>query len=289
VVSRASIALTRCYREAGDLTRSIERGEALLSELAVRELDGTTEAVQLAVTIAAAHFERGDAGHAVRLCRRAIGRAEEMESPGARASAYWNASIMESEQGNVARAIPLARQALTLLDHEADNRSVARLRSQLGIFLLSVDPPEVESARATLEMAARELEGSSASLAERLNNQLSWARALLMGDDVEGAREILRTVMDQGEAVTPMVQADTLVLLGQIDARAGRMDAARERYQTAAQVLTGTGADRRAAQLWFELGSLFEEAGDQDSAGDAFRRAAVSTGLVRTPTRTFSS
>ena len=282
VSGRASIALTRCYREAGDLGRSIERGEALLAQFASRGLDGTTEAVQLAVTVAAAHFERGDVGHAVRLCRRAIARAEETGSPRAMASAYWNASIMESEQGRVAAAIPLAEQALALLARDEDNRGVARLRAQLGMFLLDLDPPEVEAARHTLEAATKELEWSSASLAERTNNQLSLARAMFLSDDIEEAGEILRRSASLGEEATPMVIADTHVLLGQIEARNHNMEAAQEHYQAAAQVLTGTGADRRAAQLWFELGSLFEETGDHSAAGDAFRRAAVSTGLVST-------
>jgi Tfp pilus assembly protein PilF len=45
-------------------------------------------------------------------------------------------------------------------------------------------------------------------------------------------------------------------------------------------VLTRIGADRSAAQLWFELASLLEEVGEFDSARDAYRSAAASTGLV---------
>ena len=49
----------------------------------------------------------------------------------------------------------------------------------------------------------------------------------------------------------------------------------------------GAGADRQAAQLWFELGGLLEEIGAADEAMDAYRRAAASTGLtVRRSTRT---
>ena len=56
----AAIALSRCYRETGDLARAIDTGERALRRLEEYQLDGSDEAVQLAVTIAAAHFERGD-------------------------------------------------------------------------------------------------------------------------------------------------------------------------------------------------------------------------------------
>ena len=43
-------------------------------------------------------------------------------------------------------------------------------------------------------------------------------------------------------------------------------------------MLTGVGADRDAAQLWFELADLLEDVGDLDAARDAYRSAAASTG-----------
>jgi hypothetical protein len=49
-------------------------------------------------------------------------------------------------------------------------------------------------------------------------------------------------------------------------------------------VLTSIGSDRGAAQLWFELADLLEEVGDFDAARDAYKSAAVSTGLRSRPT-----
>ena len=58
---RAAVALSRCYRESGDLARAIEIGERHLDALRHLHLDGSDEAVQLVVTVAAAYFEQGDA------------------------------------------------------------------------------------------------------------------------------------------------------------------------------------------------------------------------------------
>ena len=79
--AKAGIALSRVYRESGDLGRAIDTGERILADLAGSGLDSCDEAVQLAVTIAAAYFERGDSGHAVRICRAAIAKAEALGSP----------------------------------------------------------------------------------------------------------------------------------------------------------------------------------------------------------------
>ena len=106
---KVGIALSRCYRESGDFSKAVEVGEMILEQLADTPLDSSDEAVQMAVTLAAAYFERGDTGQAVRVCRKAVTKAEKLESPKARASAYWNASIMEARPGFGPRRDPARR------------------------------------------------------------------------------------------------------------------------------------------------------------------------------------
>ena len=50
-------------------------------------------------------------------------------------------------------------------------------------------------------------------------------------------------------------------------------------YREAVMLLTSVGADRDAADLWFELAGLLEAVGELDAARDAYRSAAASTGL----------
>ena len=50
-------------------------------------------------------------------------------------------------------------------------------------------------------------------------------------------------------------------------------------FKHAVHVLTGVGADREAAQLWLELGTLLESVGEDDAARQAYRSAAASAGL----------
>jgi tetratricopeptide (TPR) repeat protein len=281
----ATIALSRCLRESGDLNRAVEVGEAALARFAAAGLEGSDEVVQLAVTVAFAHFVRGDTSQAVRICREALGRADALGSAVARGSAYWNASIFESERGATASAITLAERALALLGEGSDARNLARLRLQLGIMLLRLDPPAGDEAHRHLTQARADLQSSSASPVDLARCDVALARALLIAGDTEGAERAATEARTTGAQIAPTVAADALAVLGQLAARGGDHAQARDLYHTAVAQMTSVGADRDAAQLWLELGALFEESGDPDAARDAYLRAAVSTGL-RIPTST---
>jgi transcriptional regulator with XRE-family HTH domain len=276
---KAAIALSRCYRESGDLSMSIEAGERVLAELEESPLDSTDEAVQLAVTVAGAYHIRGDTGMAIRTCRKAIAKAEKLESPKARASAYWNASIFESERGSVAEAIPLAERALALLAEGQDGRNLAKLRTALADMQLQLDPPDVAAALALLDLAAEELAASSGSVLDVARNDVARARALLLAGDLGAAIDLSSEVHCRVAGQSPLAAADAKLIEGQAAGAAGRPDDAKRAYREAVLLLTSVGADRDAADLWFELAGLLEAMGDLDAARDAYRSAAASTGL----------
>jgi transcriptional regulator with XRE-family HTH domain len=276
---KAAIALSRCYRESGDLTLAIEAGERVLGELEGSPLDSTDETVQLSVTVAAAYQFRGDTGQAIRMCRRAITKAEKLDSPKARAAAYWNASLFESERGSVAEAIPLAERALALLAEGQDGRNLARLRTALADMQLQLDPPDVQAALVLLDLAAEELAASSAGVLDVARNDVARARALLLGGDLVAALELSARVHARVAGHAPLAAADAKLIEGQAAAAAGHTEEAGQAYRAAVMLLTGVGADRDAADLWFELAGLLEGLGDLDAAREAYRSAAASTGL----------
>jgi tetratricopeptide (TPR) repeat protein len=277
---RGLIALSRCYREAGDLGLAIDVGERATTTIEEQGLAGLNEAMQLTLTIAAAYFERGDVGHAVRLCKQTIARAEEMDSATARGSAYWNASVMASRQGSVREAIAMARKAIALFEQDSDARNLARLRTELANMQLRQDPPEAAEAKRNLERAAIELDWSSASPMDKADNQLALARATLLLGDPEAAAGLAESSFGIARDHAPLSAAEALVLQGQILASQDRTEEASATYREAILLLSGVGADRRAAELWFELGGLLQDVGEAAAALDAYRRAAASTGLT---------
>jgi transcriptional regulator with XRE-family HTH domain len=284
LVIKAAIALSRCYRESGDFSQAIDCGERLLVRLEGTPLEATDETVQLAVTVAAAHYQRGDTGQAVRICRRAIDKADSLGSPMAKASAYWNASMMEADRGAVRDALPLAERALALLSEGADGRNLVRLRLAVADLQLQLDPPQVEAATTYLDQAERELATTSAGAIDLARAQLIRARAILMAGDYVSARERSAQIVEDVVAVSPDIAAGARTVQGQAAAALGHLDEAMELYRHAVMLLTSTGADRDAAQMWFELAGLLEDIGDMEFARTAYRSAAASVGLRSRPT-----
>jgi tetratricopeptide (TPR) repeat protein len=178
----------------------------------------------------------------------------------------------------VTAAVGLAQKALGLLELADDNRNLARLRSQLGVTQLHLDPPDLGAARTNLEHAARELAWSSAAPVDLARNRLALACThYLAGELDEAEREA--ELVGQESAQAPILAAEAWVLRGQVRGTRGDLTGATECYQEAVLRLSAAGSDRGTAQLWFELGSLLEAAGEPDAARDAYRRAAASTGL----------
>jgi transcriptional regulator with XRE-family HTH domain len=273
-------ALSRCYRESGDLARAIQVAEDAQRYVDDHDLGNVGEAVKLTLTMAAAYAERGDVDHAARICRRAVDHAERLGSRTARASAYWNASVVESRRGNAATAVPLAQRALRLLEESDESRNVARLRTQLGILQLRSDPPDVVAALNQLTRARAELEATEASPVDLADNALAQARAYFLLGDTDRALRRAQETEEHTRTGAPLVAADAHVLQGQIAAREGDVALARRHYQRAILLLTGSGSDRGAAQLWYELGGLLEQVDEPAHALDAYRRAGASSGLV---------
>jgi tetratricopeptide (TPR) repeat protein len=282
---KSLIMLSRLYRYAGDFSRAIDVGERAARAIREAKLETSSEAVQLTLTIAGAYFERGDTGHAARLCQAALRQAERLKSPVAIASAYWNASIVESRRGKIEAALPLAQKAISFFESGEDARNLARLRIQLGTIQLRLDPPQPREAMKTLKKAAEELEWSSAAPVDKAENDLALARAHLFLGEPDEARRLAQESLERVQGTAPLRAAEALVVHGQIAVDAGDFDEARARYQQAIRLLNAAGADRLTGELWFELGTLLDEIGARDEARQAYRSAAATAGLSVRATR----
>lgn len=277
---RSVIALSRCYRETGELGRAIAAGERAVGHLAELGLADTTEAVQLTVTIAGAYMERGDLEHALRLCLDGVEQGERIASPIGQGSAYWNASVVESMRGNAWPALQLAERAMAYLQVGDDSRNLGRLRTQVAILQLRLDPPQPEAARDTLSQAERELSWAATSPFDRARHHLASAKARILLDALDDAEHHVEQAQAHLLDTSPILAAESHMLRGEIEAARGRDAAARESYQRAAHELVGVGAEREVTRLWFELAAVLEASGDAAGALDAYKRGAASTGLA---------
>jgi tetratricopeptide (TPR) repeat protein len=181
--------------------------------------------------------------------------------------------------------VPLAERALALLSEGHDARNLARLRGELGRLQLTLDPPAIDESRQNLEQAAADLSWTSAAPVDRAWIEVGLAHTRLLSGDLIGTRELTASVMSLADGQAPLVEAEAKSLEGQSYAATGDVAEAGRCYQEAIHLLSGVGADRGAAQLWFDLAEQLDEIGMADAARDAYRRAAASTGL-RTRTST---
>ncbi|MBO9523150.1 MAG: tetratricopeptide repeat protein [Nocardioidaceae bacterium] len=277
---RASMTLIWCYREIGDLERSLARGEGLLQNIREAGLDATDNAIKLQVTLASSYWSSGDVRHARRILRNAAATAERVGLPEARAAAFWNLSIIESHDGDVEDALALAAQALETFESVGNHTYAAQLRGVLGTFHLRLEPPDLDAAVPLLEQAADDFAWTRCSPINVIDNLETLARARFLAGDLDGAETLLDQVFSSTIAAT-FVEVSALALRGQLEAARGRTENARESYRSAVYKLTAIGADRKAAKLWFELGTLLSEVGEPDGAREAFKQAAAATGQLR--------
>lgn len=272
----------RCLYELGELGRVVEVGTGAMRELDRMAAWQSDVAVQLLATVAAAHFELGEVQQAERLLREGFARAEQMQSPKARAAVLWNASHLASEDGRHREALELAEEALAYFRQAGDRRSVARLLSQYGYLLLRQDPPRLAEATGTLEESLAILREAGFGY-ERgyVLTELSRA-SLLRGEVMRAVNEAERAVVELGtEAVLERARAETAFAAALF--ASGDRERAAEVFDRAANTLGQLKASRHAARAWVELGNLLDETGDAAGAVRAFRHATDSMHLSSPP------
>ncbi len=277
----ALTALSRCYLESGDFARAADIGDRAAALIDERKLVGTSEGLKLAVTVAAAHYERGDINHARRICERALSNADELRSPEAQAAAFWNTSIMESRQGNYEAALSLARKALGLLESADDSRTHTRLEITYGILHLSSEPPMPAEALSILSRAEEDGLTSAISAADRGRIHVGKARAYLLLGELNLAERTARSALEETRGVSPLLNVEALLILGQALSAAGRREEAVSTFRQVSDQLTPMSDETHVGQLWFELGALLDQHDLIREAAYAFRSAGSTAGLRR--------
>ena len=272
----------RLYREAGDLSRSVELGERALREVHELGLAGTDEEVRLASTLVAAHWERGDLLTARRLAEEVIARAEQNGSRRARGSAYWNASLVCEARGDLPRAVELAGRALAMFSEDVDERSLARLRTDCAWLLLRQDPPDVDRAEDLLTRSYQAL--TVANIGTDLAYcETELARVeLYRGRPDQAAEYALRALARLRGHDSPEHGRARLVL-GRALLLKGLTDEGLRECRRAADHLRAVGATRQAIGVWREIADTLVALGQAEEALAAFQALADCAGAVRVP------
>jgi transcriptional regulator with XRE-family HTH domain len=276
------IALTRCYRDAGDVSRAIDVGERALDRLQGYRLGDVEGFAALVSTVAGAYHERGDLLRAAQLLDDLLRRADAEGSSADRAAAYWNAALLAVDRGRAGEGLRLVEQATALLSDAADERWRARIQVTRSWVLLAQDPPAAAEARDVLRrsLPAIRQHAGAASLGSAETN---LARCELLLGRPEVARRHARSALRILEPESRLERARALTALGAASVALGETAAGVESLELAAEQLAGAEAPRQAAAVWRMLSEVYLSLGDPARALDAADRALDAAGVPREP------
>jgi tetratricopeptide (TPR) repeat protein len=279
--ARLHMALTRCLRERGDFTASIEAGEAGLRTLAAAGDDRSEIRIELGVTVLGSYIERGDLVRASQLAERLIQGAEDVGTVRARMAAYWQAAGVAEMRGGYHEGIALTERALALLGEDADERNLSRLRGQYAVLLLRAGPENAERVRDLLTQAKGEMSESSASEIDLAMCLSDLAKAEIALDHPQEALALATEAIDMLGEAPRYAMGGALNALGEAYLRLDRREEAIEVLARAAGYLEEMDVSRQAAQAWTDLAELLGQLGDERRQCEAYRRALACVGVNR--------
>lgn len=279
-------ALSRAYSECGDLNRAIEVGESALSQLeSDADIALSTEgAVALASTLVGCYYERGDLTRAHSLAAAALARAEEANSPMARAAALWNAGLVAEARGDLRTARSFLDRALALYSEGDNVRAVALLKIASAWLMLRLADPPLRDAERLLHSALADLPtvGSPVDIAY---GETELARCRLLEGDWQGATDLAETALKRLGDSPRIETARARLIAGHATLDSGDVTGAIASYVKAAAELRRAGAQRQAASAWRELAESLVCLGRAEEALDAYRQAADAAGVSKAPER----
>jgi transcriptional regulator with XRE-family HTH domain len=275
-----TIVLSRCYRAAGDLGRTLALGESALNRLADLRLLGGEDAAEIGRTLIATYLDRGEPASAGELAERLLAATEP--DPAAMVSSYVEASKQALDEGEGGESLYLAEQALALHAGGDQAKAQARLRVTAARTLLPSGASPMDAGKALDLLNAAEPVLSGVNAAEC---QIEMARSkVLLGEPASAvsiAKRVLEDLRTQPETSVTSIRArlmlaQALIATGDRSEALGALRATRDE-------LAGLETSRATARVWRELGDLFGTAEDATAMMDAYRKALESAGLRSSP------
>lgn len=267
-----ALALSRCYRDSGDLDMAIQVGEEALRSVDELGLTGSDEHIRLGCTLLTAYHGRGDVVRATQFAAELVEVADHVGAPHTRGAAYWNASLVAESRGDLALALDLVDRALAMFGESDDQRNLARLRLAYAWLLLQGPSPQPQKALDLLEGAYDQIviHGAAHEVGQFDTTRAEALMKLGRLDEArESAEKSLREVGDQ-----PRVSAALARLaLARVMRSQGDLGPSIDEAAKAAATLESVGATRIAASAWRELGDFYRGLDRADDALRAFDRA----------------
>lgn len=272
-----AVALSRCYREQGDLAQAVQVPEQIIGG-AVRPA-WTDDLMRLGAQLLAAYVERGDLLRARQFSAEVLAAADLLGSPQSLTLAHWGAAIVAVETGHSDEAVTHVERAIAIQSEYGDPRRLARLRGDYAQVLLTVRPMEAEAWRDVLLKVESELVETSANPMDKMRCAMNLARVELLLSQSERAGEHMRAVCDLLDGMPQVLQAEARLLHGETLAELGRQDKAIQELLTGAECLERSPTTRYTAHAWLTAARILERIDEPARSVDAYQRALACVGL----------
>jgi transcriptional regulator with XRE-family HTH domain len=271
--------LVRSYLSLGDSPYAISLGEQALEAFERLGMQWTESAVRLGVTVAGVHNLRGDLVRARLLLDRLTAIADEMGSPLAQGSAYWNASQLALFENRPADARLLAERAVALLGEADHARNLAEMRTMFGRALLFGEPSDPERALTVLLNARRHIVGVGSpggiSYCER-----HLAEAYLALGDHAAAIDWARSARDTAAGHDAVNEASAQLVLAEALHRDGKAEETAAALAVVEAALPALTKSRWTVEGWQRIARIHEERDDPAAALHAYREALAASGRI---------
>ena len=273
----SALALSRCYRDRGELDQAIDVAERELAAWA--EKGWTDHLIELGSTLLSAYFERGDLLRAEQYASQLLAAAEELGTPRAIVAVNWNAAILAESTGRYEEALARAERAWAIQKVSGEPRNRARLHATYIDIRLRVRPDEAAACRDELLQAERELQDSAASTLDLAYCQYLLCRAEIELGHAERAAEYALAALKLMGKTNNGALAEVQVILGRAYQMLNRVDEAARALKAAAEALAKEPTNRLTAELWLMAAAVWQDLGDQKSSRQAYQRAMECGGV----------
>ncbi|WP_030947676.1 helix-turn-helix domain-containing protein [Streptomyces sp. NRRL S-646] len=278
---RVQVALSRCYRNMGDITLGIEIGERAMARLDALGLDVTVDHIQVGATLIGSYLMRGDITRAHLLAQKLVPVAEDHGGRAGRGAVYWNAGLVALSRRQLPEALALTERALAMMADDDNLRHVAMLKMTVAWLELQSDVPDPARALELLQDAGQTLAELGTAVEQArceiclidANTQLGrWDEA------VSHARRALG-LLSSG----PRVEAvGARVRIAEIHLLRGETEEGLQGLHAATRQLRHFAASYETAQEWRHLGDVWKRQGRAKEALDAYDQALQASGMPTT-------
>lgn len=274
------IDLSRCYREAGDISHALDVAGRAVDEARQLGLQAAPEFPRLVVTLSAACRERGDLARASELLRSLLSELDSQATRRDRGSALWNAAVIEADRGHFAEGILMAERALAQFAEEDDVRADGLLRTNLAWMLLDMPGGDAARALSLLQDAHTRLLAAGLHI-EAAYTETELARASLQLADTQAAIGWAQSALERLGDGDRLESARARLALAAALLASSSSSAALEEMTAAAQALEEQSVGRQAASVWRDMAELHAAVGDLASADRAYAKALELLGMPR--------